>query len=131
MVEENINQEFRLTNIDEKTNYFVEKIEQNELMSKNPKQVCTTLNHIECFLILVSIVTGCISVSAFASLLVIPIGISSSAVRLKICAKTPGNRKYKSIIKKTRDNVLLDPRQRLFNHLNILIFKKVNFGPKI
>ena len=31
----------------------------------------------------------------------------------------------------TRDNVLLDPRQRMFNHLNNLIFEKVNFGPKI
>ena len=31
----------------------------------------------------------------------------------------------------TTDNVLLDPRQRVFNHLNNLIFEKVNFGPKI
>ena len=33
MDEENINQEFRLKNIDEAKNYFVKKIEQNELMS--------------------------------------------------------------------------------------------------
>ena len=42
---------------------------------------------------------------------------------------------HKTIVKtslhETRDNVLLDPRQRLFNHLNNLIFEKVNFGPKI
>ena len=31
MVEENIGQEFRLQNIVETTNYFVEKIDQNEL----------------------------------------------------------------------------------------------------
>ena len=43
MVEENISQEFRLKNIDETRNYFVEEIEQNELMSKNRKKVCTTL----------------------------------------------------------------------------------------
>ena len=32
---------------------------------------------------------------------------------------------------KTRDKVLLDPREQLFNHLNNLMFEKVNFGPKI
>ena len=41
-------------------------------MSNNHKKVCTTLNYVEHFLILVSVVTGCISVSAFASLLDIP-----------------------------------------------------------
>ena len=32
MVEENISQEFRLRNIDETRNYFLEEIGQNELM---------------------------------------------------------------------------------------------------
>ena len=31
MAEENISQEFRLKNIDETRNYFLEKIKQNEL----------------------------------------------------------------------------------------------------
>ena len=35
MVEENISQEFRLNTIDETRNYFLEQIEQNELMSRN------------------------------------------------------------------------------------------------
>ena len=47
MVEENINQEFRLKNIDETRNYFLEEIEQNELMSRKYKKVCTTLNYTE------------------------------------------------------------------------------------
>ena len=67
-------------------------------MSKKHKKVCTTLNYIEHFLILASTVTGCISISAFASLVGIPIGIMSSAIRLKICAITAGIKKYKSII---------------------------------
>ena len=33
MSEENISQEFRLKNIDETRNYFIGKINQNELMS--------------------------------------------------------------------------------------------------
>ena len=45
MSQENISQEFRLKNIDETRNYFVEEMEQNELMSKKHKEVCTTLNY--------------------------------------------------------------------------------------
>ena len=75
MVKENINQEFRSKNIDETRNYFLEEIEQNELMSREHRKICTTLNYMEHFLILASPITGCISISAFASLLVIPIGI--------------------------------------------------------
>ena len=51
MVEENINQLFGLKNIDETTNYLLEEIVQNELMSRKYKKVCTTLNYIEHFLI--------------------------------------------------------------------------------
>ena len=53
MCQGSISQEFRLRNIDETRNYFLEKIKQNELMSKKRKKVCTTLNYIEYFLILV------------------------------------------------------------------------------
>ena len=44
--------------------------------------------------------TGCISISAFAFLLGISIGITRSAVGSKICVVTAGVKKYKSIIKK-------------------------------
>ena len=43
-------------------------------MSKNHKKVFTTLNYIAHYLILASTVTGCIPISAFASLLGIPVG---------------------------------------------------------
>ena len=64
MVEENIGKEFRLKNIDKTRNYFLEEIEQNELMSKKHIKVCATLNYIEHFLILVSAITRRISISA-------------------------------------------------------------------
>ena len=53
--------------------------------------------------ILVSTVTGCVSVSAFASLVCVPVGITSSAVRIKFCAIRAGIKKYKSIIKKKEE----------------------------
>ena len=49
-----------------------------------------------------STVTGSVSVSAFAALVGISIGITSSAVGIKICAKTAGIKRYKSIIKKKK-----------------------------
>ena len=42
-------------------------------MSKNHKKVCTTVNYIEHFLSLGSTITGCVSISAFASLVGIPL----------------------------------------------------------
>ena len=45
-------------------------------------------------------VTGCISISAFASLVGIPIGSTSSRIVLKVCAIIVGIKKSKSIIKK-------------------------------
>ena len=39
MVEENINQEIRFKNNDETRHYFVEEIDQSELMGNKPKKV--------------------------------------------------------------------------------------------
>ena len=55
MSEENISQEFRPKKIDEARNYFIEEINQNELMSKKHRKVCRVLNYIEHLFILVSI----------------------------------------------------------------------------
>ena len=49
-----MSQECRLKKTDEKRNYFLKEIEQNELISKKHKNVCTTINYIEHFLILPS-----------------------------------------------------------------------------
>ena len=88
ITEENISQEFRLSNIDQTINFFFEEINQGELMSKKHKRFCGVLNYIEHLLILVSIVTRWVSASAFASLVAIPAGIGSSVVGLKVCAIT-------------------------------------------
>ena len=63
--------------IDEIRNYFVEKINRNELMIKKRKKVCRGLNQIDHLLIVTPTITGCISISAFASLIGTPIGIAS------------------------------------------------------
>ena len=85
MTEENISQQFRLKIIDVSRNYFIEEINQNELMNNKHKKVCGVLNYVEHLLILVSTVTGCGSISALTSLVGIPVHITSSALGLKIC----------------------------------------------
>ena len=94
-------------------------------MSTKHKKVSTTLNYIEHFLILASTITGCISISAFASLIGIPMGITSSAIGLKNCAITTGIKKHKSIIKKKKkkhDKIVLLAKCKL-NSIEVLISK--------
>ena len=97
-----MNQEFKFKKMDEIRNYVIEEMNRNELMSKKHKKVCRILNYIDHLLIVFSTITGCVSIAAFASLVGIPIGITSSATGLKICVITAGIKKYKSITKKKK-----------------------------
>ena len=83
MSQEDLSQKFILKNIVEIRNYFLEEIEQNELKSRKHKNVCTTLNYIEHFRIVPSIITGFISVSDFVSFLGIPKEITTYAIKIK------------------------------------------------
>ena len=74
-------------------NYLIEEINQNELISKKHKMICTTLNYIEHFLVVASTITGYVSISTFASLLGITMQTESSAIKINICTKTPGIKK--------------------------------------
>ena len=125
MTEENISQEFRLKNIETIRNYFVEGIEQNQLISKKHKKVCVVFNYIEHFLVLPSTTTGRVSISIFASLVGIPIRITSSAIGLKICVIAAAIKKYRPIIKKKKkkpDKIILSAKTKL-NSIYVLISK--------
>ena len=51
-------------------------------------------------------VTSCVSIYAFSWLVAIPIGITSSAVGIKICTITGGIKRYTSIVKKWRRSMI-------------------------
>ena len=72
------------------------------MMIKKHKKICVTLNYIEYFLTLASGVPCCISVSTFASLLIISIGNTTSDIRLKIGSVSAGIKTQKSIINKNK-----------------------------
>ena len=83
------------------------------------------MNYIKQLLILVSSVTGCVSVSVFSSLVGIPVGISSSAVEFKICVITEGIKNYKSLIKKKKkqhNKIVLLAKSKL-NSIKVVISK--------
>ena len=67
-------------------------------MNEKYKKICKYLTYVEKLLVLVLTVNGCVSISPFVSLVRVPIGITSSAVGLNICAIIAGIKKYKSII---------------------------------
>ena len=94
--------EFRLKKNDETRNYLLDELKHNNLMSEQYKKTSYYLNYVENLLILASTVTGCISISAFASLVCVPVSITSSTLGIYICAITAGIKKYKSIIKKKK-----------------------------
>ena len=85
-------------------------------MSKNHKKVCMTLNFMEILLILLSAISGFLSIPAYALLLDIPIGVSSYVVVLKTRAIAPRIKRNKSTIKKKRqkhDKIVLLAKTKL------------------
>ena len=117
--------EFIFRKIDKTRNYLLDEIKYNDLIRKKYKKTCKHLNYVENLLILASAVTGCISISAFASLVCVPVGIASSAVGINICAITARIKNYKSIIKnkeKKRNKIVLLGIDKL-NTIEFLISK--------
>ena len=82
------------------------------------------MNYIEHILIFIFTVSGCVSISAF-TWAGIHIGITSSAIELKICVITAGIKKFKSIIKKEKkkhDQIVLLAKSKL-NSVEVLTSK--------
>ena len=52
----------------------------SDLISKKSTRACMYLNDVELLLVLVSTVTGCFSISAFASSVCVPVAIKSCAI---------------------------------------------------
>ena len=94
-------------------------------MSKKYKKVCRVLNYIHHSFIVISTITGCVSISSFASSAGITVGITSSAIGLKIDVITAGIKLYKPMIKKKKkehDKIVLSAKSKL-NNIEVLISK--------
>ena len=116
------NLEFRLK-IDETRNNFLDEIENSYSMGEKYRTTFKYLNYVENGLILSSMIAACVSVSAFASLDCVPVGITSPAVGIKIWAITAGIKKNKLIKKekkKKHDKKVLSEK---LNSIEVLIYK--------
>ena len=65
-------------------NYLLDKTKHNDIMSEKYKNTCKCLDYVEHLLILALTITGCISVSVFASLVAISVVITSGTVGINI-----------------------------------------------
>ena len=86
----------------------------NDLISEKHKKVRRDLNYFEHLPVFVSIVSGCVSISAYTSLVGVPVHTASSAVQLKICAITAGIKSISQLLKKRK------------KHNKILLLAKLN-----
>ena len=78
----------RLRKIYETRNYLLDEIKHSDLMSGKYERTCDYLNYVENLLVLSSITTVYVSISAFASSGSVPNGITDFSI--KICAITAG-----------------------------------------
>ena len=117
--------EFRLRKIDETRDYVLDEIKHNNLISEIYKKTCKYLSYVEHLLILASTVTGCVSISAFASLVCMPVGITSSVVQINICVLISGIKTCNSIIKKKKKihNITVLLGEDKLNAIKVLILK--------
>ena len=74
---------FRLRKNDEGRIYHLDEIKDNDLMSEKYKKTCKYFNYVKNLLTLVSTVNGSASVSAFTSLVCVPVGNTISSVETK------------------------------------------------
>ena len=115
--------QFRFKEVDEARNYLLEEINHNDLMSEKYKKTCKCLNYVEHLLSLVSTVTCCVSISAFASLVCVSVGITISTVRLTVFAITAETKSSKLAIKKKKhDRIVLLGKDKL-NTIEVLTSK--------
>ena len=89
---------FRWRKIVETTNYLLDEIKHNDLMSEKYKKTCKYLNYVEHVLFLASTITGSVSIFVFVSLVAISVVITSYAVGINDRAITAGIKKFKSNI---------------------------------
>ena len=83
-----------------KQEILLDEIKHNDLMSEKYKKTCKYINYVEYLLILVSTIIGSVSISTFALLFCVPLGITSSAIGIKFSAITAGVKNYNLIIEK-------------------------------
>ena len=84
----NDQEQFRIKSPSEIKNYFIAEIKERELMSKRLSIYIASFEYFDKSLIALSVVTGSISVSSFATLIGAPVGMMSASCSLAFSITT-------------------------------------------
>ena len=76
------NQQFTMNKISEIEDYFIAEIKERELMSKKLSKYISFFDYFDKSLIVLSVTSGGISITSFATVIGIPIGITIASLSL-------------------------------------------------
>ena len=93
-------QQFRLNKINEIKDYFVAEIKERELMSKRLSKYIASFDYFDKSLIVLSVTTGSISIASFATVIGVPVEMTSASFSFA-CSIASGI--VKKLLKTTRN----------------------------
>ena len=76
------NQQFRLNKISETEDYFITEIKERELISKKLSKYISFFDYFDKFFIVLSVLSGSISIASFTTVIGVPVGIASAILGL-------------------------------------------------
>ena len=92
-------QQCGLNKINEIKDYFIAEIKERELMSKNLSKYIASFDHLDKSLIVLSVVTGSISIASFATAIGLPVRIISASCSLEFSITTGFVKKFLKAIR--------------------------------
>ena len=110
-------QQFRLNKISEVKDYFIAEIKERELMSKSLSKYFASFDYSDKSLIVLSVGTGSIYITSFATVIGVPVGIMSASCSLAFSITTEFVKKF---LKTTRN------KQKKYNKIFMLARSKLN-----
>ena len=111
------NQQFRLNKIIEIEDYFIIEIKERELMSKKLSKYISIFDYFDESLIVLSVTSGAVSIALLATVIGIPIGITSASLSLAFSLCTG---LVKKLFKATRN------KKKKHNKIVMLATSKLN-----
>ena len=109
-------QQFRLNKINEIKDYFIAEIKERELMSKNISKYIASVEYFDKSLIVLSITTGEISITSFATIIGAPVEMMSASCSLAFSITTGFVKKFLKTIrnkKKKHNKIVMLARSKL------------------
>ena len=110
------NQQFRLNKINEIEIYFISETKERELMSKRLSKYIASFDYFGQSLIILSAISGSISIASFATVIATPVGIASASVCLTFSLCTGIVKKLLEATrnkKKKHNKIVMLPRSKL------------------